>query len=99
MSEIMTMKALEPIQVGAVLLKPSAHLQSLAKDENAMFKVDAEGYPEIWLGSRLWEVSPSAHLPPGAIIDPGAPGPVLRAMSLEDQAFIVAWLSKPEATE
>jgi hypothetical protein len=71
----------------------------LAKDESTTFKVDAEGYPEIWLGERLWEVSPSGVVAPGTIVDPGAPGPVLRAMSLEDQAFIVAWLSRPEVTE
>lgn len=88
---------LEPIQAGAILLKPSPHLEALAKNGQLAFKVDDEGYPEIWLGERLWEVSGRGVSPAGTVIDPGAPGPVVRVMTLEDQAFIVAWLSKPEA--
>ena len=88
---------LEPIQAGAILLKPSAHLEALAKDGQLAFKVDDEGYPEIWLGERLWEVSGRGVAPAGTVIDPGTPGPVVRVMTLEDQAFIVAWLSKPAA--
>jgi len=95
----MAVTGLGPIQVGDITLTPSAHLLALAKDEQTEFKVDAEGYPEIWLGSRLWEVSPNGALPPNTIYDPGAPGPVARAMTIEDQAFIVAWLSRPEVTE
>lgn len=89
----MTTKTLEPIQVGDILLKPSPHLQALA-NQQATFKVDGEGYPEIWLGNRLWEVSGASHLPAGTVIDPGTPGPVTRLMTLEDQAFIVAWLNQ-----
>lgn len=93
----MTTQTLEPIQAGAILLKPSPHLQALAKDGQVAFKVDDEGYPEIWLGERLWEVSGRGVAPAGTVIDPGAPGPVVRVMTLEDQAFIVAWLSRPAA--
>lgn len=86
---------LEPVLVGEVLLKPSKHLQSLAKDGDAVFKVDDEGFPEVWLGARLWEVSGRGIAKAGEVVDPGAPGPVVRVMTLEDQAYIVAWLSRP----
>lgn len=92
----MSTQKLEPIQIGDVLLKPSKHLKELTENAQTVFKVDDEGYPEIWLGERLWEISGRGLAPAGSTVDPGAPGPVVRVMSLEDQAFIVAWLSKSE---
>jgi len=84
--------------VGVDLLKPSAHLQSLAKSGNLVFQLDNEGQPEIWLGDRLWEVSGKAGASTGDVLDPGAPGPVVRVMSPSDQkyitAYITVWLSR-----
>lgn len=79
---------LEPVSAGEVLLKPSAHLQLLATDGAAVFKVDDEGYPEIWLAGRLWEVSGRGVVAVGDVVDPGEPGPVVRVMTLADQAYI-----------
>ncbi|KPW63195.1 hypothetical protein ALO80_200000 [Pseudomonas caricapapayae] len=91
------MKKLEPVLVGDALLKPSAHLRSMAADDTLTFKFDDEGNPEIWLGNRLWEVSGLGLTGAGELIDPGSPGPVVRVMALEDQAYIVALLSSPAA--
>lgn len=92
----MVSKKLEPIKVGDTLLKPTTHLQELFQGGQVVFKLDDGGYPEIWLGGRLWEVSGAGWLPEGTVFDPGAAGPVVRLMSLEDQAFIVAWIGAQE---
>lgn len=96
---------LQAVHFEGKALKPSDRLKSLAKDDGTIFKVDANGLAEVWLGSRIWLVGPHDEHKPHDSLDPykpyartdGGTGPVVNVMTDAEAAYVRAFVAQAAA--